>query len=100
MLGPKARPGGVPHRFSKVIFEVFEALGGLGRFGHSVEGLFAWLLGSLAELLSGSWVASGGVLKGHGDVLGDMLVPKMAAKSTNYRRMCGSKRHAVLQRFC
>ena len=33
MLAPKTRPGGVPHRILGVIFEVFEALGGLGHFG-------------------------------------------------------------------
>ena len=36
-------------------------------------------MGGVAELLSGSWVASGGVLGGLGEVLGVMLAPKMAA---------------------
>ena len=49
----------------------------------------------LKRLLGGLWRS----LKGLGDILGDMLAPKMAAKSTNYRRMCGSRRQAVLQRF-
>ena len=39
----------------------------------SVEGWFAWLMGGVAELFSGSWVASGGVLGGLGEVLGVML---------------------------
>ena len=50
----------------------------------SVEGCFAWLMGGVAELLSGSWVASGAVLGGLGEVLGVMLAPKMAAKSRKY----------------
>ena len=50
----------------------------------SVEGWFAWLMGGVAELFSGSWVASGGVLGGLGEVLGVMLAPKMEAKSGKY----------------
>ena len=45
MLAPKTRPRGVPHRVLGVIFEVFEALGGLGRFGRV-----------LRPVLHGSWV--------------------------------------------
>ena len=45
----------------------------------SVEGCSAWLMGGVAELLSGSWVASGRVLGGLGEVLGVMFTPKMAA---------------------
>ena len=53
----------------------------------SVEGRFAWLMGGVAELLSGSWVASGGVFGGLGEVLGVMLAPKMAAKSGIYQKI-------------
>ena len=56
-------------------------------------------MGGVAKLLSGSWVASGGVLGGLGEVLGVMLAPKMAAKSGRDRKKCGSKRQAVPQRF-
>ena len=52
----------------------------------SVEGWFAWLMGGVAELFSGSWVASGGVLGGLGEVLGVMLAPKMEAKSGKYKK--------------
>ena len=41
-------------------------------------------MGGVAELLSGSWVASGGVFGGLGEVFGVMLAPKMAAKSGKY----------------
>ena len=41
-------------------------------------------MGGVAELLSGSWVASGGVFRGLGEVLGVMLAPKTAAKSGLY----------------
>ena len=64
-----------------------------------VEGCFAWFLGGLSGLLSGSWVASRGVLEGLGEVLGVMLAPKMAAKSKRYRTKCGSKRQAVPEKF-
>ena len=40
-------------------------------------------MGGVAELLSGSWVASGGVFRGLGEVSGVMLAPKTAAKSGN-----------------
>ena len=43
-------------------------------------------MGGVAELLSGSWGASGGVFGGLGEVFGVMLAPKMAAKSGNYRK--------------
>ena len=61
----------------------------------SVERCFAWLMGGAAELLSGSWVTSGGVLGALGELLGVMLAPKMAAKSREYRKKYGSKRQAV-----
>ena len=56
-------------------------------------------MGGVAELLSGSWLASGGVLGGLGEVLGVMLAPKMAAKSGKYRKKYGSKRQAVPECF-
>ena len=40
-------------------------------------------MGGVAELLSGSWGASGGVFGGLGEDFGVMLAPKMAAKSGN-----------------
>ena len=56
-------------------------------------------MGGVAELLSGSWGASGGVFGGLGEVFGVMLAPKMAAKSGKYRKKCGSKRQAVPEWF-
>ena len=61
----------------------------------SFEGRFAWLLGGLAELLSGSWVASGGVLGHLGEVLGLMLASKMAANPHKIEKKCGSKRQGI-----
>ena len=49
----------------------------------NVECCFAWLTGGVAELLSGSWVAFGKVLKGLGDVLGVMLAPKIKRNPNN-----------------
>ena len=56
-------------------------------------------MGGVAELLSGSWGASGGVFGGLGEVFGVMLAPKMAAKSGKYRKKCGPKRQAVPEWF-
>ena len=56
-------------------------------------------MGGVAELLSGSWGASGGVFGGLGEVFGVMLAPKMAAKSGKYRKKYGSKRQAVPEWF-
>ena len=56
-------------------------------------------MGGVAELLSGSWVASGGVLGGLGEVLGVMLTPKMAANLPNIEKKCGSKGQAVPEWF-
>ena len=56
-------------------------------------------MGGVAELLSGSWVASGGGFGGLGEVLGVMLAHEMAAKSGMYRKKYGSKRQAVTERF-
>ena len=94
-LVPETKPGGVPHRLLRVIFEVFGDLGGLGRSGRGLKNGFAWFLGGLSRLLSGSWVASGGVLGGLGEVLGVMLAPKMAATPQKIEKKCGSKRQAV-----
>ena len=47
---------------------------------NTLGGCFAWPMGGVAELLSGSWVASGGVLGGLGEVLGFTLAPKMTVK--------------------
>ena len=91
MLAPKTRPGGVPHRLLGVIFEVFEVVSGLGRSGR-------WL-GGLSGLLSGSWVTSGGVLGGLGEVLDVMLAPKIAANPQKIGKKCGSKRQAVPEWF-
>ena len=55
--------------------------------------------GGLAKLLNDSWTASGGVVAGVGEVLGVMLVPKMAAKSANYRKQCFSTMLEVSQLF-
>ena len=56
-------------------------------------------MGGVAELLSGSWVASGGVFRGLGEVFGVMLAPKMAAKSGKCQKKYGSKRQAVPEWF-
>ena len=64
-----------------------------------VEGCFAWFLGGLSGLLSGSWVASGGVLGGLGEVLGVMLAPKIGANPQKIEKKCGSKRQAVPEWF-
>ena len=56
-------------------------------------------MGGVAELLSGSWVASRGVLGGLGEVLGVMLAPKMAANPQKIEKKCGSKRQAVPEWF-
>ena len=59
-----------------------------------VEGCFVWFLGGLSGLLSGSWVASGVVLEGLGEVLGVML-----AEIHKNSKKCGSKRQAVPEWF-
>ena len=56
-------------------------------------------MGGLSGLLSGSWVASRGVLGGLGEVLGVMLTPKMAANPQKIEKKCGSKRQAILEWF-
>ena len=48
--------------------------------------LKAVLHGSWAMWQSGSWVASGSVFGGLGEVLGVILAPKMAAKSRKYSK--------------
>ena len=42
-------------------------------------------MGGVAELLSGSWVVSGGVLGVLGEVLGVMLAPKMRFGEVHHR---------------
>ena len=74
--------------------EIFEVLGGLGRFGRVLKAM-----DGLAELFSDCWTASGGVLGGLGEVLGVMLGPKMAAKSGSNRKKCCSKRQKLPKRF-
>ena len=44
---------------------------------------------------SGSWVASGGVLGGLGEVLGVMLAPKMEAKSGKYVKLSLRRAHHI-----
>ena len=56
-------------------------------------------MAGLSGLLSGSWVASGGVLGDLGEVLGVMLTPKMAANPQKIEKKCGSKRQAVPEFF-
>ena len=98
MLAPKTRPGGVPHRVLGVIFEVFEALGGLGRFGRVLRavlhgsGRSSKALERLLDVLQRSVGALG-------EVLGVILGPKMAAKSGSYRQKCCSKRQKLVKRF-
>ena len=57
-------------------------------------------MGGLSRLLSGSWVASRGVLGGLGEVLGVMLAPKVAANpKKKSKKKGGSKRQAVPEWF-
>ena len=98
MLVPQTKPGGVPHRILEVILEIFEVLGGLGRFGRMLRAVLHGYGRSgraLERLLDGL----GGTLGGLGQVLGVMLGPKMAGKSGSYRQKCYSKRQKVSQRF-
>ena len=98
MLVPQTKPGGVPHRLLEVILEIFEVLGGLGRFGRILRAVWHGYGRSgraLEQLLDGL----GGMLGGLGQVLGVMLGPKMAAKSGSYRKMCCSKRQKVPKRL-
>ena len=83
-----------------VILEGFGALGRSWRswaLWASVEGRFEWLWGGLGQLLSGSWVASGGVFGGLGELLGVMLAPKMVPRSRKSRKKWCSKTHAFPQ---
>ena len=80
ILVPQTKPGGVPHRLLEVILEIFEVLGGLGRFGRMLRAVlqgYGWSCRALERLLDGL----GGVLGGLGEVLGVMLEPKMMAAS-------------------
>ena len=56
MLVSHTKPGGVPHRLLEVILEIFEVLGGLGRFGRILKAVLHFMDG-LAELLSDYWAA-------------------------------------------
>ena len=62
-------------------------------------GGFEWLWGGLGQLLSGSWVTSGAVFGGLGELLGVMLGPKIPAKSGKYKKKCRSETQAIPQRF-
>ena len=55
--------------------------------------------GRRGRALDFSWVASGGVLGGFGEVFGVMLAPNMAMKSGKYRKKYGFKRQAVPEWF-
>ena len=80
ILVPQTKPGGIPHRLLEVILEIFEVLGGLGRFGRMLgAGLHGYGRSgrALERLLDGL----GGLLGDLGEVLGVMLGPEMAAKS-------------------
>ena len=80
------------------ILEIFEALGGLGRFGRMLRAFLhgsGWSGRALERLLDGFWRGLGGL----GEVLGVMLGPKMAAKSGSYRKKCCLKRKKVPQFF-
>ena len=82
--------------------EIFEVLGGLGRFGRLLRaGLHGYGRSgrALERFLSDCWTASGGLLGGLGEVLGVMLGPKTAAKSGSYLKKCCSKRQNVPNRF-
>ena len=98
ILVPQTKPGGVPHRLLEVILEIFEVLGGLGRFGRILRAVLHGYGRSgraLERLLDGL----GGMLGGLGQVLGVMSGPKMAAKFGSHRKKYYSKRQKVLQFF-
>ena len=85
MLVPQTKPGGVPHWLLEVILEIFEVLGGLGRFGRILRAVLHGYGRSgraLERLLDSLWRVLGGL----GEVLGVMLGPKMAAKTRSYRK--------------
>ena len=73
------------------VLEGYEVLGGLRLFGRMWR-VFCMAMDGSAKFLSVCWTASRGVLGGLGEVLGVMLGPKMAAKSSCYRKKCCSKR--------
>ena len=58
MLVPQTKPGGVCHRLSELILEIFEVLGGLGRFGRMLRAVLHGYGRSgraLEQLLNGLW---------------------------------------------
>ena len=58
MLVPQTKPGGVPHRLLEVILEIFEVLGGLGRFGRMLRAVlhgYGRFGRALERLLDGLW---------------------------------------------
>ena len=77
LLVPQTKPGGVPNRLLGVILEIFEVLGGLGRFGR--------ILKAVLHFYGRSGRALERLLGGLGGMLGG-LGPKMAAKSGSYRK--------------
>ena len=85
MLVPQTKPGGVPHRLLEVILEIFEFLGGLGRFGRLLRAVLHGY-GRSGRAIERFLDGLGGMLGGLGQVLGVMLGPKMAAKSGSYQK--------------
>ena len=69
MLVPQTKPGGVPHRLLEVILEIFEVLGGLGRFGRMLRAVlhgYGWSGRALERLLDGRWRGVGRSWRGFG----------------------------------
>ena len=73
MLVPQTKPGGVPHRLLEVILEIFEVLGGLGRFGRMWRAVLHGYVrsgGALERLLDGLWRGVGRSWRGFGCYVG------------------------------
>ena len=69
ILVPQTRPGGVPHRLLDVILEIFEVLGGLGRFGRMLRAIlhgYGRFGRALERLLDGLWRGVGRSWRGFG----------------------------------
>ena len=69
MLVPQTKPGGVPHRLLEVVLEIFEVLGGLGRFGRILRAVLHGYGRSgraLEQLLDGLWRGVGRSWRGFG----------------------------------
>ena len=70
MVVPQKKPGGVPHRLLEVVLEIFEVLGGLGRFGRMLRAVLHGygrsgrdlerLLDGLSRGVGRSWRGFGG----------------------------------------